>query len=158
MPDLAPEVVLWVQSIDSRVHHRSIRGLFIEKPEEEYTGIRVSEKTLQRIVHRHQFPEEEVRESIQEISLDTGKVPLRTATKREPYTWKDDKAICTDKRVRKPTFWENEALIEWVNRQELSKTVGNSEIAEAAKSVLISTAIFSSSFVAPNSLSAPKSI
>jgi hypothetical protein len=91
-----------------------------EKDLQEYTGIRVSKKTLQRIVHRHQFPEEEVRESIQEISLDGGKVRLRTETKGEPCAWKDYKAICTDKRVRKAPFRENEALIEWVNRQELS--------------------------------------
>ena len=48
----------------------------------KYTGIKVSEKTLQRIVERHQFPEEEVRETIKEISLDGGKVRSLNGDKR----------------------------------------------------------------------------
>ena len=37
---------------------------------EKYTGMRVSARTQQRLVHRQDFPEEEVKESIEEISLD----------------------------------------------------------------------------------------
>ncbi len=87
---------------------------------EKYTGMRVSARTQQRLVHRQYFPEEEVKESIEEISLDGGKVRLRTETKGERCIWKDYKAICANQEVRKAWFGENEALISWINQQELS--------------------------------------
>ena len=45
---------------------------------------------------------------------------MRTETKGESCVWKDYKAIRADNLVTKATFRENEVLIEWVNRQELS--------------------------------------
>ena len=85
-----------------------------------YTGINISEKTQQRIVHRHKFDLEESRETIKEISLDGGKVRLRTDTKGEKSQWRDYKAICTNQEEKRAWFGENNALINWVNQQELS--------------------------------------
>lgn len=48
-----------------------------------YTGITVSGKTQQRLVHRHQFKEITCKTKVGEISLDGGKVRLRTEAKGE---------------------------------------------------------------------------
>jgi hypothetical protein len=42
-----------------------------------YTGMRVSGKTQQRLVHRYQFNDSECEAKVAEISLDGGKVRLR---------------------------------------------------------------------------------
>lgn len=82
--------------------------------------MKVSARTQQRLVHRHQFAEEESGNPVQEISLDGGKVRLRTETKGEACIWKDYKAICVDTFLRKAWLGENESLIYWVNQQPLS--------------------------------------
>lgn len=82
--------------------------------------MKVSARTQQRLVNRHQFAEEESGNPVQEISLDGGKVRLRTETKGEACIWKDYKAICVDTFLRKAWFGENESLIYWVNQQPLS--------------------------------------
>ena len=51
---------------------------------ERYTGMKVSPKTQQRLVHRHQFEEITCTEEVSEISVDGGKVRLRTDNKGEP--------------------------------------------------------------------------
>ncbi len=82
--------------------------------------MKISGKTQQRIVHRYVFSELKCANNIQEISVDGGKVRLRTQTKGEACTWKDYKAVCVDKLARKAWFGENEELINWVNQQSLS--------------------------------------
>jgi hypothetical protein len=44
---------------------------------EYYTGMKISARTQQRIVHRYEFPEIEATENIEEISVDGGKVANR---------------------------------------------------------------------------------
>lgn len=82
-----------------------------------YTGIKVSEKTQQRLVHRHQFSEIKCSESVAEASVDGGKVRLRTGERGEPCIWQDYKAVCLHPQARMAWFQENEMLIEWVNHQ-----------------------------------------
>lgn len=82
-----------------------------------YTGIIVSGKTQQRLVHRAQFDEPERQSKIREISLDGGKVRLRTETKGKACIWRDYKAVCIDTQVRMAWFQENEELVWWVNNQ-----------------------------------------
>jgi hypothetical protein len=55
-----------------------------------YTGMKISERTQQRIVHRYEFPLEESLETLEEMSLDGGKVRLRTEKKGEGSHWKDN--------------------------------------------------------------------
>ena len=86
---------------------------------ERYTGMRVSAKTQQRLVHRHQFREIACVSKVEEISLDGGKVRLRTPNKGESCMWRDYKAVCIHPQARMAWFQENEALIEWVNNQPL---------------------------------------
>lgn len=84
--------------------------------------MKISAKTQQRIVHRYEFPENESNESvekIEEISVDGGKVRLRTEVKGESCVWRDYKAICVNKQLRKAWFQENELLIQWINKQPI---------------------------------------
>ena len=79
--------------------------------------MRVSSKTQQRIVHRYQFKGFECESKVAEISLDGGKVRLRTETKGEACIWRDYKAVCIHTQSRMAWFQENEELVEWVNNQ-----------------------------------------
>lgn len=86
----------------------------------KYTGVSISASTQKRIVQRHEFPEIECGQELAEISVDGGKVRLRTEIKGEPCVWKDYKAICIDREIKLARLSENEALIDWFNRQKLA--------------------------------------
>lgn len=85
-----------------------------------YTGMLVSTKTQQRLVHRYDFPETISTQEIAEISVDGGKVRLRTANEGESCIWQDYKAVCLDSQISMAWFQENEALIESINQQPLA--------------------------------------
>lgn len=82
--------------------------------------MKVSAKTQQRLVQRYEFSQEICAKEIAEISVDGGKVRLRTPTRGEPCIWKDYKAVCANREIRKAWFGENEQLVNWVNQQSLS--------------------------------------
>jgi hypothetical protein len=82
-----------------------------------YTGMTISAKTQQRLVHRYQFDAPKCDSLVGEISVDGGKVRLRTETKGEACIWRDYKAICIHPQSRMGWFMENEQLVEWVNHQ-----------------------------------------
>lgn len=88
-----------------------------------YTGISISAKTQQRIVQRYEFKEDNCTEKVEEISVDGGKVRLRTEEKGHPCIWKDYKAVCIHEQQKKAWFLENEALINWVNEQEFAEQI-----------------------------------
>ncbi len=77
----------------------------------------VSEKTQQRLVHRHQFREANCEAKVSEISVDGGKVRLRTERKGQSCIWRDYKAVCIDSQSRMAWFQENEELVKGVNQQ-----------------------------------------
>ena len=71
------------------------------------------------LVHRYQFEEQTCHEKVSEISLDAGKVRLRTEEKDRSCIWRDYKAVCIHTQARVAWFQENETLVEWVNSQPL---------------------------------------
>ncbi len=73
------------------------------------TGIRVSAKTQQRLVHRQSFELPDAKQAIEELSVDGGKVRLRTPL-GESSEWKDYKAIATDQGML-ANFQNNTQLI-----------------------------------------------
>ena len=85
------------------------------------TGIRVPAKTQQRLVHRHTFEWSDVEQPMAELSVDGGKVRLRTPLGEE-CQWKDYKAIATDQGML-ANFQNNAQLIDWVNQQPLAQPV-----------------------------------
>lgn len=85
------------------------------------TGIRVPAKTQQRIVHRQTFDLPDVEQAIEELSVDGGKVRVRTPLGEE-CEWKDYKAIATDQGML-ANFQNNAQLIDWTNQQALAQPV-----------------------------------
>jgi hypothetical protein len=82
-----------------------------------YTGIKVSGKTQQRLVHRYQFIDSECESKVAEVSVDGGKVRLRTENKGEACIWRDYKAVCIHPQSQMAWFQENDELVKWVNHQ-----------------------------------------
>lgn len=83
------------------------------------TGIRVSKSTQQRLVHRQDFDPEAVDCGIKEMSIDGGKVRLRTP-QGEPSEWRDYKGVNLHQCRIAAFFRAPESLVEWVNQQPLA--------------------------------------
>ena len=84
------------------------------------TGMIVPHSTQQRLVHRHQFPAVVVDKTVEEMSLDGGKVRLRTP-KGAPCIWNDYKALQLHGLATAAYFKDNDALSDWANCQPLGK-------------------------------------
>lgn len=83
------------------------------------TGMTVSHSTQQRLVHRQSFDLPQVAQTVEEMSVDGGKVRLRTPT-GEPSEWRDYKAMNLHQHCVSAFFQDNARLVEWVNTQPLS--------------------------------------
>lgn len=83
------------------------------------SGVAVSHSTQQRLVHRQTFDLPQAAQAVDEISLDGGKVRLRTP-KGEPSEWRDYKAINLHQHCVSAFFQDNPSLVNWVNAQPLS--------------------------------------
>lgn len=83
------------------------------------TGVAVSHSTQQRLVHRQTFELPQVAQMVEEISIDGGKVRLRTP-KGEPSEWRDYKAVNLHQHCVGAFFQDNCGLVNWVNPQPLS--------------------------------------
>lgn len=81
------------------------------------TGIRIPAKTQQRLVHHQRFEVPTAQQPIAELSVDGGKVRVRTPL-GEACQWRDYKAIATE-QGSVANFQNNAQLIGWVNAQAL---------------------------------------
>lgn len=86
------------------------------------TGVEVSRGTQQRLVHRQSFELPTVETTVEEMSLDGGKVRIRTP-QGEICRWQDYKAVNLHGQCCEAFLQDNEQLVEWVNRQPLSPPV-----------------------------------
>ena len=73
------------------------------------TGIKVSHGTQQRMVHRQTFELLKVDRSVSEISIDGGKIRLRTPN-GQPCQWRDYKAVNLHELGVEAFFLENHTL------------------------------------------------
>lgn len=87
-----------------------------------FTGVHVSAKTQQRLVHRSDFQLPTTEAVVKELSVDGGKIRLRTPF-GQPSTWRDYKAICLHEHATEAFFQDNQALVTWVNQQPLASIV-----------------------------------
>lgn len=78
------------------------------------TGRAVSKSSQQRMVHRQDFTSLELNTPVEEMSLDGGKVRLRTP-KGEPSQWRDYKAITLHDHGVQAFFQDNDGLVAWAN-------------------------------------------
>lgn len=86
---------------------------------EELTGIKISHSSQQRLVHRQEFPEVSITEAVEEVTLDGGKVRLRTE-KGQKSEWKDYKAVNAQGTIA-AYFLDNQGLVAWVQKQPLAE-------------------------------------
>ena len=83
------------------------------------TGLSLSKSTQQRLVHRQDFPSESVDSGVKEMSIDGGKVRLRTP-QGQPSEWRDYKGVNLHQCCVAAFFKANDALVAWVNQQPLA--------------------------------------
>jgi len=86
------------------------------------TGINFSHSSQQRLVHRQDFKPLQVETIVEEISVDGGKIRVRTPLGK-PCEWKDYKAVSLHQLASAAKFQDNQSLIDWVNSQQLSELV-----------------------------------
>ena len=84
------------------------------------TGVRASHSTQQRLVHRQTFELAQVEPAVDEMSIDGGKVRLRTL-KGQPGEWRDYKGVNLLDCCVAAFFQDNASLVNWVNTQPLSQ-------------------------------------
>lgn len=85
------------------------------------TGIQVAAKTQQRLVHQQRFPTPQAHEALTEVSVDGGKVRIRTPA-GQPCQWKDYKTLATDVGLI-ADYHHNARLIGWTHQQPLASPV-----------------------------------
>lgn len=80
-------------------------------------GIKVSHSTLQRLVHRQEFEEPQALQGVSEVSIDGGKVRLRSKIKGVESKERDYKAARLQGIYYGAFFQDNQYLTDWVNSQ-----------------------------------------
>ena len=90
-----------------------------EKDIEALTGIKVSHSTLQRLVQRIEYEEPQTLQGVSEVSIDGGKVRLRSQIKGVESYWRDYKAVRLQGIYYATFFQDNLSLTDWVNSQRL---------------------------------------
>ncbi|MEG4964578.1 MULTISPECIES: hypothetical protein [unclassified Microcoleus] len=88
----------------------------------QLTGIYIDHSTQQRLVHRQEFVEVIAEQTVTDLSIDGGKARLRT-DQGKASEWRDYKAVTLHKQAHAALFLENQARLDWVNRQPLSETI-----------------------------------
>lgn len=86
---------------------------------EFFTGIRIPAKTQQRLVHRQEFSLPVLTKEVKEVSVDGGKVRLRTPV-GEICVWRDYKGVRLHGQATLAEFQDNATLIDWVLSQPLA--------------------------------------
>jgi hypothetical protein len=77
----------------------------------------------QRLVHSQNFEFPEVRSTVEELSVDGGKIRIRTPIGK-PCDWKGYKAVrLHNLQAIAASFQENNLVIDWVNNQPLASTL-----------------------------------
>lgn len=87
---------------------------------EVLTGLRISHSTQQRLVQRHKFLAARVNQEVEELTVDGGKVRLRTPV-GQGCEWRDYKAVNLNGQAVAAYFQDNQSLLTWVNQQQLSE-------------------------------------
>lgn len=82
-------------------------------------GIKVPHSTQHRMVHRQKFELPEIESETEEISIDGGKVRLRTP-KGQAGEWRDDQAVNLEQQGVGGFFQDHDNLVNWVNQQPLA--------------------------------------
>ncbi len=85
---------------------------------EALTGVKVGHSTLHRLVNKQDLPLPSALQAIPFVSLDGGKVRLRTP-KGQEGEWRDYKAVRLNGIYYGAFFRDNQSLLDWVKSQRL---------------------------------------
>jgi hypothetical protein len=85
-------------------------------------GIKISHSTHQRLVHRQEFEGIISETPVKVICIDGGKARIRTP-KGEECTFNDYKAVVFEGQGIGAYFKQNDALVDWVNKQPMAAPV-----------------------------------
>lgn len=85
---------------------------------EALTGVKVGHSTLHRLVNRQELDLPSALQAVPEVSLDGGKVRLRTP-KGQECLWKDYKAVRLGAIYYGAFFGDNQSLLNSINSQSL---------------------------------------
>jgi hypothetical protein len=86
------------------------------------TGMKVSDSSLHRLVQRVELSPETTTRVVTGLSVDGGKVRLRTA-EPGPCEWRDYKAACLHDSLCNAYFQDNNALVSWIQKNPLASMV-----------------------------------
>lgn len=86
---------------------------------EALVGVNVGHSTQARLVKRQEFPDASAKQPVNEVSIDGGKVRLRSQPEEGSH-WRDYKAVRLGGIYYYACFQDNQSLIDFVNSQPLS--------------------------------------
>ena len=89
-----------------------------ERELEALTGMKMGHSTLHRLVNRQNLPQLSVLQAVKQVSLDGGKVRLRTL-KGQECEWRDYKAARLGGIYYGAFFRDHQSLLDWINSQRL---------------------------------------
>jgi hypothetical protein len=84
--------------------------------------MKISRSCQHRLVENYDFPFSPARVQVKALSIDGGKVRLRTPL-GQACEWKDYKAVSLHGEVCAAFFRENQELINWTNRQPTARII-----------------------------------
>lgn len=90
-----------------------------EEELEALVGVKVSHSTCQRLVQRADLEQPTAKQKVTEISVDGGKVRVRTERKGQECQWLEYKSARVETIYYGATFQANEDLTNWLNSQPL---------------------------------------
>jgi hypothetical protein len=82
-------------------------------------GMKVSHSTMQHLVQRTPVEAPTARQKVDQVSVDGGKVRVRTPERGQPGQWLEYKSGRVQGLYYGATFQANDVLIDWINRQPL---------------------------------------
>lgn len=82
------------------------------------TGLKISDTTLNRQVNSTEFEVTEIKKKVKEVSIDGGKVRIRSELKGVPCYFRDYKAARVNSNNYGAFFQDNLSLTDWINSQE----------------------------------------
>ena len=85
------------------------------------TGLKVGHSTQQRKVGQIELPIPDVKQGLSEVSVDGGKIRLRSEIKGQSSEWKEYKTARLQGIYYGAFFQDNLSLTDWVNSQKLTK-------------------------------------
>ncbi len=85
------------------------------------TGLKVGHSTHHRKVQKIDLPIPDVKQGLSEVSVDGGKIRLRTENIGEPSCWQEYKTARLQGIYYGAFFQDNLSLTDWINSQNLTK-------------------------------------